>query len=79
MIAGSGGRGRGQSAFSSHVSWSQDWMIRRPGLGVGPPEGGRQASLEGPGPAECARLPGSQEALTGEGVGPLGGAEGKAR
>ena len=43
--------GRGQSASSSHVFGCQDWMRRRRGLGVGPPEGGRQATLDGPRPA----------------------------
>lgn len=71
--------GGGQSASGFHVSMSLDWMRGRPGLGVGPLEGGRQASLEAPGPAKCARRPGSWEAATGEGVRPLGGAEGRAR
>lgn len=45
------GGGGGQSASRSHLSGSQDSMKRCLGLGVGPAEGGSEASLEGPGPA----------------------------
>lgn len=45
-------------------------MIRRPGLGVGPPEGGSEA--EDPGPAKCARRPRAWEAAVRERASGLG-------
>lgn len=71
--------GGGQSAPSSHVSRSPDWMRRRPGLGVSPPEGGRQATLEGSRACQVRAAAPVLEAETREWVGPLGGAEGRAR
>lgn len=43
--------GSGQSAPSSHVSRSQDWMRRRPGLGISPPRAGGRPPWRGPRPA----------------------------
>lgn len=62
--------GGSQSASTSHLPGSPDSVIRRPGLGVGPPEGGSEA--EDPGPAKCARRPRVWEAAVRERAGGLG-------
>lgn len=69
-FAGSGGRGR--RPISIHLSSPRvpDSMIRRPGLGVGPPGGGSEA--EDPGPAKCARRPRAWEAAVRERASGLG-------
>lgn len=64
--------GGGQSAPSSHVSGTPDWMRRRPGLGISPPEGGRQATPEGSRACQvraAARVQGSRDRGRGRATG----------